>query len=404
MAGCPQEHTMNEKDFFAAFEAERWNFTFMDEEDTKQPVQQVGLVAVFYLVDAYLPMRRKHIAEAFALYDKHFGDKLQGGYRGDMDMTIQPYRRDTFTACYAHITEESAMNAIEFSWMSRPSFGHVSDYMFGVYSPAGWFEQVHKPMTVVRFYLPIKELSGGGKERFEQLLAEFCQLLRPLHGAAGLAIQECHEWEDFQHTEYESAWAYRGLDVCGPLGSERWRSGYRSLNWYTYLAHHWLAKLGTPNELKAKFDDDRIATIPYEWGSMIRAGDWPQLGKAEVDPKPELYVKVNEAIKPLRVDDIGSLHYGSVGGEVRFNQRTSNLWLRRFDLPLPPPMEPTVDPSVAKGDSRRFLRIASGTPCPWPGVWQCVDAEHLGPQTIAYGIPMPEIDGRAVRWRLIKAI
>lgn len=394
---------MNEKDFFDAFEAERWNVTFMDEVDTSKPVQQVGLVAAFYLVDAYLPVRRRHVAEAFALYDHHFGGKLKGGYREDLGMTIRDYTRQEFHSSKAFIEETTPLNAIEFKWMSQPSFGHVSDYMFGVFSPASWFEQTHKSMTVIRLYLPIAELRGGGKLRFEQLMVDFCRLLRPLHGAAGLAVQECHEWEDYQHTEYESAWSYRGLDICGPRGNKRWRTGYRSLNWYTYLAHHWLAKLGTPEELKAKLDDDRIAVIPYEWGSMIRAGDWPQLGKVEVDPQPELYVKVNEAIKSLRVEDIGSLHYGSIAGEVRFNSRTSNLWLRRFDSP-PPSTQATADPSEVKGEARRFLHIPSGTPCPWPGVWQCVDAEHLGPQTIAHGVPMPEIDGRVVTWRLIKSI
>ncbi|MDR2688904.1 MAG: DUF3396 domain-containing protein [Azoarcus sp.] len=66
--------------------------------------------------------------------------------------------------------------------------------MFGVFSPAGWFEQIHKPMTVIRFYLPIEELRGEGKQKFEQLLLQFCQILRPLHGAAGLGIQECQPW------------------------------------------------------------------------------------------------------------------------------------------------------------------------------------------------------------------
>jgi hypothetical protein len=322
---------MNETDFFKAFEDERWEFTYMDEEDTSKPTIQVGLVAVFYLVDAYLPIRRRHIAEAFALYDRHYGQHLKSGYRGDHGMKMKPYNRETFAACLDFITSESPMNAVEFDWMSFESFEHVSDYMFGGYSPAGWFEQVHKDITVVRFYLPVEELRGGGKQKFEQLLLQFCQILRPLHGAAGLGIQECYEWEDYQHTSYEVAWDYRGVDVCGPLGSELWRDGYRALNWYTYLAHHWLAKLGTREILQSRLNDERIAVLPYEWGSILRAGEWPELGKAETDPKPELYVKVNEVLKPLRVPDIDSLHYGSIAGEVRFNKRTSNLWLRRFD-------------------------------------------------------------------------
>lgn len=59
---------MTEMEFFEAFDAERWNFTFMDEENPAQAILQVGLVAVFYIVDVSLPIRRKHIAEALGMF------------------------------------------------------------------------------------------------------------------------------------------------------------------------------------------------------------------------------------------------------------------------------------------------------------------------------------------------
>ncbi|MGH8464943.1 MAG: type VI immunity family protein, partial [Pseudomonas sp.] len=66
---------------------------------------------------------------------------------------------------------------------------------------------------------------------------------------------------------------------------------------------------------------------------LLRAGEWPALWKVDSDPAPALYLKVNEVIKPLRVEDIGALHYGSIAGEPRMNQLISNAWLRRFDMP-----------------------------------------------------------------------
>ncbi|KND58028.1 hypothetical protein BVER_00330c [Candidatus Burkholderia verschuerenii] len=140
---------MNEKEFFDAFEAERWNFTFMDEADTTKPVQQVGLVAVFHLVDAYLPIRRKHIAEAFALYDEHYGDKLRGGYREDLGLRIRSYSPEEFRDCVRYIETIGTNDAVEFKWLSLPDLELVSDYMFGVYSPEGWYEQVHGSLTKV---------------------------------------------------------------------------------------------------------------------------------------------------------------------------------------------------------------------------------------------------------------
>ena len=124
------------------------------------------------------------------------------------------------------------------------------------------------------------------------------------------------------------------------IANESWRTGYSNLNWYTYLAHHWVSKLGTTADLLEQLNDIRIGILPYEWGTIFRAGDWPALGKADVDPRPELYVMVNEVLKPLRVSNIGSLHYGSIAGEVRLNERTSNQWMRRFDLPSDSPKHP----------------------------------------------------------------
>ncbi len=390
-------------DFFHEFNAERWYFTFADEDDNTLLVQQVGIVAIFHLVDAYLPVRRKGIAEAFSLYHDLYGDKLKGGYREDKRMIVRPFAKMDFEAYRNYIVDTSPMDVVEFKCMSRLSLGHVSDYMFGVYSPAGWYEQVHKPLTTVRAYLPVEALVGEGKARFEEFLLQCCALLRPLHGAAGLGIQECHDWEDYQTLEHETAWAYRGVDLCGPTGDKNLRDGYKNLNWYTFLAHHWIATLGTPEDLKAKLNDDRIELLPYKWGTAIRAGDWPALGKAETDPTPELYVKVNNAIRSLRVQDIGSLHYGSIAGEVRFNPLTSNLWLRRFDTQQE--IKAVIDESGnVKADERHFLRMPSGTPCPWPGIWICEEEPSQGRKTFMHNDLLPEVNGQIVTWRLVKAL
>ncbi|WP_286890461.1 type VI immunity family protein [Achromobacter sp. UBA2119] len=390
-------------DFFNEFDAERWYFTFADEDDNTLIVQQVGIVAVFHLVDAYLPVRRKGIAEALSLYHELYGDKLKGGYRADKRMIVRPFSKMGFESYRDYVLATSPMDVIEFDCMSTLSLGHASDYMFGVFSPAGWYEQVHKRLTTVRIYLPVEELVGEGRARFESFLLKCCALLRPLHGAAGLGIQECHDWEDYQTLEHETAWAYRGVDLCGPSEKKNLREGYKNLNWYTFLAHHWIATLGTPEELKSKLNDDRIELLPYEWGTAIRAGDWPALGKAETDPTPELYVKVNNAIRSLRVQDIGSLHYGSIAGEVRFNPLTSNLWLRRFDTPQE--IKAVIDEAGnVKADERHFLRMPSGTPCPWPGIWICEEDPSQGRKTFMHNDLLPEVNGQVVTWRLIKAL
>ena len=383
-------------DFFTEFDAERWNFTYVDETDHDIPVQQVGIVANFHLLDAYHPIRREGIAQAFSLYNELYGDKLKGGYREDKRMIVRPFSKMSTDDYKNYILNTSPMEAIEFMCMSRLSLQHTSDYMFGVFSPEGWFEKIHDSFTTVRIYLPTEELQGEGKDRFELFLLKCCAFLRPIHGVAGLGIQECQNWEDYQHLEYETAWAYRGVDVCIPTGNEEWRTGYSNLNWYTFLAHHWIATLGTPEELQAKLGDPRIVQIPYEWGTVIRAGDWPALGKAETDPRPELYVKVNNAIRSLRVQDIGSLHYGAIDREMRMNPLSSNLWLRRFDTPQ------EIRQAIDASSEQDLLRMPSGLPCPWPGVWICEQHPDLKPHTFSHADRLPDVKGQKVSWRLVE--
>lgn len=328
---------MNEEQFFKDFNAHRWDFTIVDEEDEEQPVLQVGLVATFYLVDAYLPARRKHIAQAFELYCKHFGKNLVWGYMGSEKIIKQDFHQQTVNHCLSYIQSDGFSDSASFMWSSQKGFEHSGKYMFEAILPVEWFEQTHKSLTTIRFYLPVEELKNQGTAQFERLTLNMCNILRPLHGTAGLGIQNSYDMHNYQHIEYELLEKYRGIDLTLLIANKTWRTGYSNLNWYTYLAHHWVSKLGTTEDLLEQLNDVRIGILPYEWGTIFRAGDWPALGKANVDPRPELYVMVNEVIKPLRVSNIGSLHYGSIAGEVRLNERTSNQWLRRFDLPKDSP-------------------------------------------------------------------
>lgn len=160
-----RRQTMNEEQFFKDFNAHRWNFTIVDEEDEEQPVLQVGLVATFYLVDAYLPARRKHIAQAFELYYKHFGETLVWGYTGGENMIEQSFSPHAMQDCMSYIQSDGLLESAALMWSSVKGFQHVGTYMFDAYSPAGWYEKVHSSITTVRLYLPIDELKGAGKKK-----------------------------------------------------------------------------------------------------------------------------------------------------------------------------------------------------------------------------------------------
>ncbi|WP_241194790.1 hypothetical protein [Pseudomonas synxantha] len=107
---------MNEEQFFKDFHAHRWDLIIVDEEDEEQPVLQVGLVATFYLVDAYLPVRRKHIAQAFELYCRHFGEKLNWGYMGSEKIIKQDFSQQTLNQCLSYIQSDGFSESASFMW------------------------------------------------------------------------------------------------------------------------------------------------------------------------------------------------------------------------------------------------------------------------------------------------
>jgi hypothetical protein len=66
----------------------------------------------------------------------------------------------------------------------------------------------------------------------------------------------------------------------------------------------------------------------------------------------------------------------------------------------PDPTRVAPEPEELRGG----LRVWSDEPCPYPGVWQCLDDLTLGPQTVAFSVPMPRLQGRRVLWRLMRGV
>lgn len=320
-------------DFFEKFKQAEYEFTYGAEDDPEHHnALQVGLVAWFYLDKGYTQENRAKIAEAYQLYHHEYGDKLKWGYIGDpnKDRDYSTISAKEFKATIAN----SFGDDFDFDWYSNKGFRYASDYYVSVGSPAGWYETIHRRVSYFGFYLPIYELKN--KQHIEQLLLQFCTILNPLHGIMGLGIQQCQERERYQHLEYDIGQEFLGLDITNSKTNKYSREGIRSVNWYTFFNNEWLDKLGGLSYLCGALSDPAIKIIPYVGGVIIQAGEWPELGWVNDNPYPEIYIKVNNVLKPIRAPIIGSLGYGSIAGEIRFDSNSTAKWLSRFDVELPP--------------------------------------------------------------------
>jgi hypothetical protein len=382
------------QNFFEAFEDARHQLTIGDEDDPERNVLQPGLVAVFFMDKAY--ERREAIAQALKNFCQRYGDKLKWGYFTG-NMKDRQWSDADLSKCLDYIRTTSPMEAVEFRCSSEAGFGYVGEYGMNAYSPAGWYEQVHKPLSHVRFYLPVEQLKDGGVNSVQEFLLELCGLLKPLHGYMGLGIQQSYEHEDFQAMEYELAQEFNGLDVGNPaVGSKTFRGGFKSVNWYTILDDQWVSKLGGVELIRSQLNDERIQLLPYSHGLVVKAGEWPELGWIKKNPFPELYVKVNRVLKPARAPEVQSFHYGSVAGEARFGPRSSNEWLRRFDDAPETQAKPVkgsgkvVRLKPAPADTRG--RCEAGQPCPREGHW-FTPAQAGSRRFFKAGEVMPEVGG-----------
>lgn len=316
-------------DFFEQFNQARREFTYIDDDDKEdRKFLQVGLVATFYIDQCYLPPKRHALAQALRLYYQHYGKLFK--WCGFEHQEHQP-SPEKLEQCCQYIQDQT--QDISFCWSSESSaWLHVGDYVVDGLSMQGWFEQVHGNVSYFSFYLPVEVLKEDGRRDFENLLLECCRLLRPLHAVAGLGMQVCYENEEFQDLEYEVAQDFNCIDIGSISTLKYLRTGFRSINWYTMLSTPWVdGKLGGIAVLKQQMNDARIVLLPYDTGLMVRAGEWPELGWSRRNPYPELYVKVNDVLKPARAPEVPSFHYGSISGEIRFDKESSNAWLRRFD-------------------------------------------------------------------------
>ncbi|EKK3976245.1 type VI immunity family protein [Cronobacter sakazakii] len=320
-------------DFFEKFKQAEYDFTYGAEDDPEHHnALQVGLVAWFYLDKGYTKENRARIAEAWQLYHNEFGKYLKCGCINDPNKELA--YRNISSEKFKETIINSFGDDLDFIWSAEKGYRYSSDYSIEINSPAGWFENIHKPVSYFGFNLPVAELNN--KKHIEKLLLIFCNILKPLHGIMGLGLQQCHEKERYQHLEYEIGQEFLGVDITNSKTDKHSREGIRSVNWHTFFNNDWLNKLGGIQYLRSALGNSSIEIIPYDVGVIIRAGEWPELGWIKDNPYPELYVKVNKVLKPIRAPEIGSLGYGSIAGEIRFDDSSTARWLARFDVDLPP--------------------------------------------------------------------
>ena len=344
---------------------------YLDPNNIEDAIK-TGLVGCYYLDQGYLPEKRQAIGQVLALYDKYWGDKLKFGFFDGNPNQLHPYQKFSIDK-KQELINNYAFETLNFYWSNVDNLEFVPEYFIETFSKPEWYEKLHQDITYVQLYLPISELKEFGVEQLIALNQQISEILQPMHGFFGLGIQHSHEYYDYQYLEYELAHQFLGLDISNDEDDEHLREGFKCINWLTILSDQLITdKLGSLEALKERNSDNQIRFYPYAGGVVVRAGEVPELGDVARNPYPKHYVNVNALLKPARAPEIASLGFGSINGEIRFNNRTSKEWQCRFDDVEATDTTVSHEPQSAQiinMDSKVRISIQTGQLCPHTGVY-----------------------------------
>ncbi|WP_392552303.1 DUF3396 domain-containing protein [Orbus wheelerorum] len=376
---------------------------------------KTGLVGCFYLNQAYHAEKRQAIAQVLALYDRYWGTKLHYGYFNGDPNKLYPYQDININEKVSIITSMMG-NDLNFYWSNVDNLEFVPEYFISAYSRVEWHEELHRGLGYLQIYLPIRELESFGIDKLVEFISQISEILQPIHGFFGLGILHAHEYYDYQYLEYELAHQFLGLDISNIESDLRFRDGFKCINWLTVLSDELIRdKLGSLAELKQQNHDEAITFYPYTGGVVIRAGEVPQLGDVSHNPYPQHYVNVNALLKAARSPEIGSLGFGSINGEVRFNNRSSKEWQSRFDDVIATDIaiiDESADEGVGRQDDKtKAIRhsVNTGELCRHSGLYSATINGKLEYRELASGyIVAPFRDNetgniyREVTWQLLR--
>lgn len=196
-------------------------------------------------------------------------------------------------------------------------------------------------LSFVRMSVPVPA-TRAQYAAFHDFVQDACRALCPLSGYAGISVIESPDTlisADHEPVVYQWAKRFPGLEADYPLRHTTWLSqgrdgskpGIKGVNWITILGTPWVEEMGGMAVLSTEIPalDGGFSVFPYGCGLLVRAGDMPQLGDADRDIWPELYIKLSKYLRPIRISQHGPFHYDN--GGVRFDRQRSEAWLRRFD-------------------------------------------------------------------------
>ncbi|WP_309262605.1 hypothetical protein [Lysobacter arvi] len=154
---------------------------------------------------------------------------------------------------------------------------------------------------------------------------------------------------------------------------------------------------------------------PTPGGRVTPQAAIDQVGDPSFDPRHQIIYQGSGFIAPDEPTDgyaFYMLHDGKryfvaldrdpISGKITSASRAISLGPRELEERLFEELE--TRRKLAAWRNAPGLRASSGQPCPYPGVWECLDCTPGGEKQrkFAHEAILPQVDGRDVTWRMVR--
>lgn len=294
--------------------------------DGDRIVLTVGVRATFYFWGGHSAPKRSALVECIEAYEQAYGSELTWAFDVEQHKVV-PFAKMPALRKLAQTMDED--DQVEWYVSSGDDDEAVGDYRISALTERGWQSG---EMSVVSFTLPREHAFVPEKRaKLLELANLFADKLTPFHGHVGLAAVSTYEQYQYQSDEIDVATRYLGLFIEYPaIDAGHAHNGLKSVDWMTYIGKSFAERVGGQDRLVSSLRANAIEVKETAAGIFVIAGQDPDVAPVE-EGVPDRLALVNAALRPLRNGTFGSMGFGSINGELRFNRCTSDLWIRRLD-------------------------------------------------------------------------
>ncbi len=358
------------------------DFEYVDEDD--RAVLSVGFTASFFFWGGHTGTKRTAVVECIEAFEALYGQHLEWALNEDTGRW-EKLSSKKYLSARQQAERMDENDSLSIYLCSGEDHQAVSEYAVSCLTERGWMSG---EISVFRFQVPRAVVfEQKSKDQLQELITTCLQKLAPFHGSAGFSAISTYGEIFWEPEKLDVATRYLILNsggrVIDKMGAPH---GIKSISWLTFVGDVLAERLGGSKIFPAYCQRFGITAKRLDHGFLFQADELPGLGPIE-EPVPDGYLKVNAALRPLRAGNFGSMGSGSVNGEIRFNEFTTDLWIRRLDGPgiWPPETFVGLPASLPGSPPVRKLKLRTGDECVVSGRYR-----HPG-----FALPEPDEEDEA---------